>query len=127
MPVYQYECSNGHVFEKQRRIAERRVGVECPECGVKEVEIVVGAVSVHSFTPHYSNALGTFVNSRREEKMIAKGLGVESVGDMRIDEIETETRRVKRQEDEKEARKGPPKEFYQTYDEVFRPVVENGG
>lgn len=123
MPIYSYECSEGHRFEAQRRIAERRDGVTCPECGVNEIEILVGQVSVHSFTPHYSNELGTFVKSRREESVIAKSLGVESVGDMRIDDIETETRRVKRQEDVKEAREGPPESWYKTYDEVYRSII----
>ena len=41
MPTYEYQCPNGHHFERFQRISEEP-GAECPECG-KSAERLLSA------------------------------------------------------------------------------------
>jgi putative FmdB family regulatory protein len=45
MPIYEYRCSNGHVFEVFRSISDEPLS-ECEECGAP-VERVFHPVAVH--------------------------------------------------------------------------------
>ena len=47
MPFYEYKCAScGHTFEKMLSVDDRNEPVkeECPSCGEKAIEIVIGAV-----------------------------------------------------------------------------------
>jgi len=47
MPFYEYKCAScGHTFEKMLSVDNRNEPVkeECPSCGEKAIEIVIGAV-----------------------------------------------------------------------------------
>jgi putative FmdB family regulatory protein len=46
MPIYEYRCPNGHVFELFQRIGEAAPDV-CPTCGEGPVEKVLYPVAVH--------------------------------------------------------------------------------
>jgi len=121
MPCYQYRCLKCHSEHESFHSVQNRNREQCPKCG-GSVEIVVGKVSVHSFTPHFSLGLGVWVKSRSEERQICRAKGLEPVGDMKIDDIDTVARRAKRQNDAIEDAKGPPEAFYKVYDETFRPM-----
>ena len=82
MPFYQYQCRDCENEYEVQHFVKDRYEEQCPECG-GSVDIVVGNVSVHSFAPHFSQALGVFVKSRGEEKTILKVKGLEDAGDMR--------------------------------------------
>ena len=117
MPNYNYECGScENVFDDFRTIATRH-NVICPKCGGK-VEMLLGIAAIRTFKPHYSKALGKWVGSKREETRIAHSMGLEEVGDMHVEDVESEARRAKRQEDEKRDRSGAPEEFYRAYDRV---------
>jgi putative FmdB family regulatory protein len=46
MPIYEYRCPNGHVFELFQRIGEPSPDA-CPTCGEGPVEKVLYPVAVH--------------------------------------------------------------------------------
>ena len=45
MPIYEYKCSNGHVFETVQSMSDDPI-TECPECGAP-VERVFHPIAVH--------------------------------------------------------------------------------
>lgn len=46
MPIYEFRCPNGHLFEKFKRIDEPAPD-SCEVCGESPVEIVLYPVAVH--------------------------------------------------------------------------------
>ena len=46
MPIYEYRCPNGHVFERFQRITDPRPDV-CDICGEGPIEVVLYPVPVH--------------------------------------------------------------------------------
>ncbi len=49
MPIYQYECEDGHKLEEWHRIEDRH-NVVCPQCG-KSVTILISVPSIRIDTP----------------------------------------------------------------------------
>lgn len=41
MPTYEYECSNGHRFERVQKMSDKPVA-KCPECGAKASRRISG-------------------------------------------------------------------------------------
>ncbi len=41
MPTYEYECSNGHRFDRVQKMADKPVA-KCPECGAKASRKISG-------------------------------------------------------------------------------------
>lgn len=41
MPTYEYECSNGHQFERVQKMSDKPVA-KCPECGAKASRRISG-------------------------------------------------------------------------------------
>lgn len=86
MPIYTYECPNGHRVETQRRIADRRDPLECDDCGENATititpvnfENVMGAAD---FPGYHCPVTGGFVDSRVKRKEIMKRHGLEEAGD----------------------------------------------
>ena len=46
MPIYEYRCPNGHVFERFQRITDPRPDA-CDICGEGPIEVVLYPVPVH--------------------------------------------------------------------------------
>jgi len=46
VPIYEYRCPNGHVFERFQRITDPRPDV-CDICGEGPIEVVLYPVPVH--------------------------------------------------------------------------------
>ena len=46
MPIYEYKCPNGHLFELFQRMSDEPASV-CEVCGVGPVERVLHPVAVH--------------------------------------------------------------------------------
>jgi putative FmdB family regulatory protein len=46
VPIYEYKCPNGHVFERFQRISDPPVEL-CDECGEGPVQRVLYPVAVH--------------------------------------------------------------------------------
>jgi putative FmdB family regulatory protein len=71
MPIYEYRCENGHLFEVMQKITEEAV-TECPECGAP-VSRVFHPVAVHfKGSGFYNTDYGTRKRSR-EMKSAAEG------------------------------------------------------
>jgi hypothetical protein len=87
------------------------------------VHIVPGIAAVHTFNPHYSTALGTYLKSATDKKRIMRERGLEEVGSMSVEDVEKEARRAKAQEDAKRDREPVPQRFLDTYN---RAKVQNG-
>jgi putative FmdB family regulatory protein len=45
VPIYEYKCDNGHVFDVIQRISDEALG-ECQECGAR-AERVLHPVAIH--------------------------------------------------------------------------------
>ena len=69
MPIYEYRCPNGHVFEVLQRIADPPPGV-CETCGEGPVERVFYPVAVHFKGSAYSTDYG---RSRKTAKESGEG------------------------------------------------------
>jgi putative FmdB family regulatory protein len=46
MPIYEYRCPNGHVFEQFKRMTDP-APEECEVCGAGPVELVLYPVAIH--------------------------------------------------------------------------------
>lgn len=45
MPIYEYGCHCGKVFELERRMSDRRRPAKCPKCGSKKSELLISSNS----------------------------------------------------------------------------------
>jgi putative FmdB family regulatory protein len=72
MPIYEYRCENGHLFEVMQKITEDPV-TECPECGAA-VSRVFHPVAVHfKGSGFYNTDYGTARRKRETEKSASEG------------------------------------------------------
>ena len=72
MPIYEYRCENGHLFEVMQRITDDPV-TECEECGAA-VQRVFHPVAVHfKGSGFYNTDYGTAKRKRENEKSAASG------------------------------------------------------
>ncbi len=69
MPIYEYKCENGHLFEAMQRMADDPL-TECQECGAPVVRVL------HSPAVHFKGS--GFYNTDYGKK---KGGGVGSSGE----------------------------------------------
>jgi putative FmdB family regulatory protein len=78
MPIYEYRCENGHLFEVMQRITEDPV-TTCPDCGAA-VQRVFHPVAVHfKGSGFYNTDYGTARRKReREAESAAKSDGGKS-------------------------------------------------
>jgi putative FmdB family regulatory protein len=66
MPIYEYRCENGHLFEVMQRITEDPV-TTCPDCGAA-VQRVFHPVAVHfKGSGFYNTDYGTARRKREQE------------------------------------------------------------
>ena len=70
MPIYEYRCENGHLFEVMQKITEDPV-THCPDCGAP-VQRVFHPIAVHfKGSGFYNTDYGT-ANRKRELDRSAK-------------------------------------------------------
>src|SRR4051812_35036041 len=72
VPIYEYKCDKGHVFEVMQRMTDDPVK-KCPECGAK-VQRVFHPVAVHfKGKGFYNTDYGTRRRAREMEKSASDG------------------------------------------------------
>jgi putative FmdB family regulatory protein len=50
MPIYEWQCAEGHVFEMLARVDEAKRRQACPNCGAKAAR-VISTCAIHAGTP----------------------------------------------------------------------------
>src|SRR5829696_6283613 len=72
MPIYEYRCENGHLFEVMQKITEEPV-TQCEECGAP-VARVFHPVAVHfKGSGFYNTDYGTAKRKREMDKSASDG------------------------------------------------------
>src|SRR3954447_12729223 len=72
MPIYEYKCDKGHVFEVMQKMTDDPVK-KCPECGAK-VQRVFHPVAVHfKGSGFYNTDYGTKRRAREMDKSASEG------------------------------------------------------
>ena len=72
MPIYEYRCENGHLFEVMQKITEDPVTV-CPDCGAP-VQRVFHPVAVHfKGSGFYNTDYGTAKRKREMDRSASSG------------------------------------------------------
>jgi putative FmdB family regulatory protein len=72
MPIYEYRCENGHLFEVMQRITDDPV-TECETCGAP-VQRVFHPIAVHfKGSGFYNTDYGTAKRKRETEKSASSG------------------------------------------------------
>jgi putative FmdB family regulatory protein len=72
MPIYEYRCENGHLFEVMQKITEDPV-TTCPECGAA-VQRVFHPVAVHfKGSGFYNTDYGTAKRKREMDRSASDG------------------------------------------------------
>ena len=72
MPIYEYRCENGHLFEVMQKITDDPV-TECETCGAP-VQRVFHPIAVHfKGSGFYNTDYGTAKRKRESEKSAASG------------------------------------------------------
>lgn len=85
MPIYTYECKDGHRVELQKRIADRHNAPAC-ECG-EETKLVITPVNFENvmgaadFPGYHCPVTGGWVDSRVKRKEIMKRHNLQEAGD----------------------------------------------
>ncbi len=72
MPIYEYRCENGHLFEVMQKITEDPL-TKCAECGVP-VQRVFHPVAVHfKGSGFYNTDYGTAKRKRELDRSASEG------------------------------------------------------
>jgi putative FmdB family regulatory protein len=72
MPIYEYRCENGHLFEVMQRMTDGPV-TECEECGAS-VQRVFHPIAVHfKGSGFYNTDYGTAKRKRETESSAKEG------------------------------------------------------
>jgi len=72
MPIYEYRCENGHLFEVMQKITDDPV-TECETCGAT-VQRVYHPIAVHfKGSGFYNTDYGTAKRKRENEKSASSG------------------------------------------------------
>jgi putative FmdB family regulatory protein len=72
MPIYEYRCENGHLFEVMQKITEEPV-TQCEECGAP-VQRVFHPIAVHfKGSGFYNTDYGTAKRRRENQDSAASG------------------------------------------------------
>jgi putative FmdB family regulatory protein len=87
VPIYEYRCPNGHVFERFQRMSDPPPEV-CEVCGEGPVEVVLYPVAVHfKGSGFYSTDYGR--GGRRKEAKEDSGDEAKKDGGAKKDEAKT--------------------------------------
>ena len=80
MPIYEYRCPNGHVFELFQSMSDPQPDA-CQECGAAPVQRVLYPVAVHfKGSGFYSTDYGKGSRKRREKEGQATDAGAGGEG-----------------------------------------------
>jgi putative FmdB family regulatory protein len=75
VPIYEYRCPNGHVFERFQSISAPAPEV-CDECGAAPVQLVLYPVAIHyKGSGFYTTDYGKGKQARKEGEAAAKSDG----------------------------------------------------
>ena len=81
MPIYEYRCPNGHVFELFQRMSDPHPEA-CQECGTGPVERVLYPVAVHfKGSGFYSTDYGKGSRKKKEAESASTDSGSASTGE----------------------------------------------
>ncbi len=74
MPIYEYKCENGHVFDVIQRMSDEAL-TECQECGAPAVRVL------HPVAVHFKGSGFYNTDYGKKKKGAAAGSGSESSGE----------------------------------------------
>jgi putative FmdB family regulatory protein len=74
VPIYEYKCDNGHVFDVIQRMSDEAL-TECQECGAPAVRVL------HPVAVHFKGSGFYNTDYGKKKKGGANGAGSESSGD----------------------------------------------
>jgi len=74
MPIYEYKCENGHVFDVIQRMADEAL-TECQECGAPAVRVL------HPVAVHFKGSGFYNTDYGKKKKGGANGSGSESASE----------------------------------------------
>jgi putative FmdB family regulatory protein len=74
MPIYEYKCENGHVFDVIQRMTDEAL-TECQECGAPAVRVL------HPVAVHFKGSGFYNTDYGKKKKGGANGSGSESSGE----------------------------------------------
>jgi putative FmdB family regulatory protein len=93
VPIYEYRCPNGHVFELFQRMGDPAPEA-CPTCDAKPVERVLYPVAVHfKGSGFYSTDYGRSRKTAKEGESGASG-GDSKPGDSKPADSKSETKKT---------------------------------
>ena len=72
MPIYEYRCENGHLFELMRKITEEPL-LECVECSAPVVKILHSPAVHFKGSGFYNTDYGTAKRKRELDKSASDG------------------------------------------------------
>lgn len=78
MPFYDYRCSQGHVTEQFRFIADRDQQRGCPDCGALEERLVAAPQVMGDIPEHFNPSIagGTLVKGRQHLRELQEKHGL---------------------------------------------------
>lgn len=78
MPLYDFQCKNGHVTEKFYRMKDARPrSVRCGSCQSRASRIYSRAAVQDDFPEHYNWSIGEVVRNRAHLKQIQRDRGLQ--------------------------------------------------
>ena len=95
MPIYEYKCENGHVFDVIQRMTDEAL-TECQECGAPAVRVL------HPPAVHFKGS--GFYNTDYGKKKNGAGNGGSSEGARRVEGLRVAPRRTPSSSDSKSER-----------------------
>ena len=72
MPIYEYRCENGHLFETMRKITDEPL-TECIECGAPVVKVLHSPAVHFKGSGFYNTDYGTSKRKRELDKAASDG------------------------------------------------------
>jgi putative FmdB family regulatory protein len=84
MPIYEYKCDNGHVFDVIQRMSDDAL-TECQECGAPAVRVL------HPVAVHFKGSGFYNTDYGKKKKGAAAGSSGESSGDSKSSESKSDS------------------------------------
>ena len=72
LPIYEYRCENGHLFEVMQKITEAPL-TECTECGAPVVKVLHSPAVHFKGSGFYNTDYGTAKRKRELDKSASDG------------------------------------------------------